>query len=154
MPISEHPNIEILQMPTDPDILGFGNRWFKEAFKAAESAVLPRGNRINVLPAAYFLATKFEAFDHRGAGDYVLSRDMEDLVIVIDGREEIVEEVLAAYEDLRLYLAERIKELISAPGFLDALPGFLPPDGASQARVHLVEARFRKIARTCGDNVC
>lgn len=77
---------------------------------------------------------------------------MEDMVTVVDGREEIVEEVLAACEDLRLYLATRIKELIGVPNFLDALPGFLPPDSASQARVQIVEERFKKIARAYGGN--
>ena len=81
-------------MPTNPDILGFGNRWFAEAFRAAEPMILPQNRCINVLAAPYFLATKLEAFDGRGTGDYVMSRDMEDLVTIIDGRKEIVDEVL------------------------------------------------------------
>ncbi len=56
-------------MPTNPDVLGFGNVWFARAFKAARKVELPSGQRLRLLPAAYFLATKFEAFDHRGGDD-------------------------------------------------------------------------------------
>ena len=132
-------------MPTNPNILGFGNRWFAKAFKVAAPAVLASGRTIRVLPAAYFLATKLEAFDHRGAGDYVLSRDMEDLVAVIDGRTEIVGDILNADEELRLYLANRMSELIGTSAFLEALPGFLPPDAASQARSRMILERIKQI---------
>ncbi len=49
-------------MPTDPKILGFGNRWFTLAYEASEWTTLPSGKRIRLLPAPYFLATKLEAF--------------------------------------------------------------------------------------------
>jgi len=78
-------------MPTNPDLLGFGNVWFARAFAAAFDYRLPSGARIRLLPAPYFLATKIEAFEQRGAGDYLLSRDIEDLVAILDGRPEVVE---------------------------------------------------------------
>lgn len=53
-------------MPTNPQILGFGNQWFSPAFKMAEPVALPSGKRIRMLPAPYFLATKLEAFNDRG----------------------------------------------------------------------------------------
>ena len=80
-------------MPTDFEILGFGNRWFTLAYKASEWTTLPSGKRIRLLPAPYFIATKLEAFDCRGKSDYLMSRDMEDIVTVLDGRPEIVSEV-------------------------------------------------------------
>ena len=63
-------------MPTDPRILGFGNRWFSMAFSEAEPITLPSGKQIRILTAPYFLATKLEAFGSRGSGDYLMSRDM------------------------------------------------------------------------------
>ncbi len=32
-------------MPTNPELLGFGNIWFKEAFQAAKQLMLPSGTR-------------------------------------------------------------------------------------------------------------
>ena len=121
-------------MPTDPSILGFGNIWFARAFTAAQEVELPSGSTLRLLPAVYFLATKLEAFDNRGEGDFLLSRDMEDVVAVLDGRPELVNEVKAAEKDLRLYLVKRFSDLIRDQNFIDALPGHLPPDTASQAR--------------------
>ena len=93
-------------MPTDPNILGFGNRWFSKAFSSAVPYRLTSGQQIMLLPAPFFLATKIEAFKHRGNDDYVLSTDMEDIVTIIDGRSEIIEEVSSSDSDLKTYLNE------------------------------------------------
>jgi hypothetical protein len=50
------------------------------------SVELPSGAGVRSVSAPYFLATKLEAFDGRGSGDYLTSHDIEDLVAVIDGR--------------------------------------------------------------------
>jgi hypothetical protein len=49
-------------MPTKPELLGFGDIWFRRAFKAAKLLSLPTDTRIRVLPVPYFLATKIEIF--------------------------------------------------------------------------------------------
>jgi hypothetical protein len=98
-------------MPTDPGILGFGDRWFNLAYEASEWTTLPSGKRIRLLPSSYFLATKFEAFESRGEGDYLMSRDMEDIITVLDGRSEIVSEIRQANEELKDYLAQRCSML-------------------------------------------
>jgi len=41
-------------MPTHPEILGFGNEWYKPAFDAAEWGVLPSGNKIRIVSSPYF----------------------------------------------------------------------------------------------------
>lgn len=73
-------------MPTHSDILGFGNQWYAAAYTAAISVSLPSGKLIRVLPAPYFLATKFDAFRGRGNQDYLLSKDMEDIITILDGK--------------------------------------------------------------------
>ncbi len=133
-------------MPTDPAVLGFGNRWFAKAFRAANWATLPSGKRIRLLPAPYFLATKIEAFNYRGKGDFHLSYDIEDLVAVLDGRAEVVIEVRKAEPDLRCYIGDYFLELLQDINFLDALPGYLPPDTASQDRLLLIIERMKAIA--------
>ena len=140
------PDIILDVMPTDSKILGFGNRWFKHAFRTAEWTTLPSGNKIKFLHATCFLATKLEAFDSRGENDYLISRDIEDVITVLDGRPEIITEVHEASIELREYLALRCSVLLSDRNFLEALPGLLLPDAASQARHDLIIERIKKIA--------
>lgn len=133
-------------MPTDPQILGFGNRWFAQAYHASGWAILPSGKRIRLLPSPYFLATKMDAFEQRGGNDYLLSRDLEDIVSVLDGRSEVVSEIAQAEDEIKNYLKEKITILSHERAFLDALSGYLPPDAASQARVGLIIDRLKAIS--------
>jgi len=71
---------------------------------------------------------------------------MEDLIAVVDGRAELVGEIRAAQNDVRSYLAKEIIKLLGAREFLDALPGHLAPDSASQERITTVMTRLREIA--------
>lgn len=139
-------NVVLDIMPTSPEILGFGNEWYGPALDAATSVELLSGRQIRMVTAPYFLATKLVAFYGRGNGDYMMSHDIEDLVAVIDGRPEIVQEVKEADETLRRYLKERFMLLVQDALFIDALPGHLPGDAASQARVPLVLERLTAIA--------
>jgi hypothetical protein len=133
-------------MPTDERVLGFGNRWYRPALANAQLLVLPPGERIRVVTAPYFLATKLEAFVGRGAEDYLASHDLEDIVTVIDGRPEIVAEVEQADMDLRRYLAKRFASFLASRSFLDALSAHLPPDAASQGRLPILLNRLRQLA--------
>lgn len=138
-------NIILDVMPTDPSILGFGNRWFSKAFVSAVPHCLPSGQQIKVLPAPFFLATKIEAFKHRGNDDYILSTDMEDIITLIDGRAEIIEEVSRSDNELKIYLNEFFSFIRYNPAFYESLPGHLPPDKASQARSAQILQRIEKI---------
>ena len=64
----------------------------------------------------------------------------------MDGRPELVSEIGAAEPEVRAFIAGEIRTLLRAPDFVDALPGFLLPDAASQARRALREDRLRAIA--------
>jgi len=133
-------------MPMEPKILGFENQWFSRAYEAAEWTTLPSGIKIRLLPATYFLATKLDAFEHRGKNDYLISRDMEDIITVLDGRPEIIAEVHKADIELKDYLASKCTALLINPDFHVALPGLMLPDTASQARSKLIIDRMNKIA--------
>lgn len=135
-------------MPTKPEVLGFGNEWYQPALETAESVELPSGRRIRMVTAPYFLATKLAAFDGRGKGDYMMSHDMEDIVAVLDGRSETVDEVRRSAERVRHYLAARFHTLLADRNFIDALPGHLPGDEGSQARLPLIIERIEAIAKT------
>ena len=134
-------------MPLDERILGFSNRWYKTAIAAAQVHELDADLRIRVVTAPYFCATKIEAFRGRGKGDYLASHDLEDLITVVDGRPELVEELRSAPNDVRSYLAEAIGQMLEINKFIDALPGYLLPDDASQSRITIVLERLNQISR-------
>jgi hypothetical protein len=133
-------------MPISEGILGFSNRWYRAAMETAETLKLAPDLEIRVVTAPFFLATKLGAFRGRGRGDFFGSRDLEDLIAVIDGRDTVVTEIEAGSADLRAYIRGEIQRLLSNPSFLDALPGFLPPDQVSQSRIGIVLRRLQQLA--------
>jgi hypothetical protein len=104
-------------MPSAAEILGFENRWQREALPFAIDVELPSGTVIRAVSPPYLLATKLEAFKSRGNGDFLGSRDFGDVIVLIDGREELVDEVRTADLGLQLYLAETLTDLAQDPGF-------------------------------------
>ena len=93
------------------------------------------------------MATKLEAFKGRGGRDYFASHDLEDVISVIDGRPELLEEVRRTSDDLRAYLAIEFIALLRDSRFVDALPGHLPPDAASQSRIPMLLNRIGDLTR-------
>ncbi|PLX49790.1 MAG: hypothetical protein C0613_06330 [Desulfobulbaceae bacterium] len=130
-------------MPTHQQIFGFGSPWYEEAMRHSISQELPSGKLIRMITAPYFLACKFAAFDNRGNNDFMMSHDMEDIVAVVDGRPGLAGEIGQASDPLRAHLARRFRELVGNPRFREALPGNMPPDAASQARVPIIFERMR-----------
>lgn len=131
-------------MPTDSSILGFTNRWYGPALENSQRIRIGE-NEIRLITAPYFLATKLEAFHGRGKNDFQLSHDLEDIVTVIDGRSEIVDDVHFAPEDLQKYLSNQFQTLLSNREFREAIPVHLLPDAASQQRVGLVLKRMQQL---------
>jgi hypothetical protein len=133
-------------MPTRPNVLGFGNAWYSPALESAQQVMLPSGKPVRLVTAPYFVATKFAAFESRGADDHMMSHDLEDIIVVVDGRQEIVAEVESSEPALRSFLASSFRRLLDEPRFVEAIPGFLPGDSASQARLPMLIDRIRSIA--------
>jgi predicted nucleotidyltransferase len=134
-------------MPSLESILGFSNRWYPLALNSAEQVVLPSGRRIRLIGAPAFLATKLEAFDGRGQGDFLFSHDLGDLIAVVDGRDALLNECRRCSADLRAWLGGRLGALLAMPSFVESLAGHLPGDAASQERLPEVKAKLREIAR-------
>ena len=104
-------------MPDDQQVLGFSNRWYADALKTATTHELSENLSIRLVSPPYFLATKLEAYKGRGKGDTLSSHDIEDLLTLIDGRDSLVDEVSAAPEKLRDYLAEEFGQLLNDSNF-------------------------------------
>lgn len=98
-------------MPDDPQILSFSNVWYKDAYSKAMEYQLKDGLSIRLVRPEYFVATKLEAYLGRGNHDPLGSRDIEDILILIDGRPELSRELLAAPVELRKYVSSQLKSL-------------------------------------------
>ena len=133
-------------MPISEEILHFGNRWYEPAYARANPYALAADLTIRMISAPLFLATKWEAFAGRGAGDYFASRDVEDIVTVVAGRAELVREIAAERGDVRDWNARNVQELL-ASGEADYLvEGILPPSHLAPGLAVRVLERFRAIA--------
>ncbi len=138
---TDYGRVQVDVMPTDPDILGFSNRWYKKAIEQAEKIPLSSGIIISVVSAPYFLATKLEAFKGRGDGDY-FSHDLEDLIFVVENRDRLVVELMDCDQELRSYLGSEMQALLNDQ-FLNVLPGLLVNQGAENS----VEQTLRLISK-------
>lgn len=138
--------IKVDIMPPDPSVIGFSNPLYPEAIRASAPIALEPGLDIHLITAPYFIATKLAAFASRGHGDYLRSPDIEDVVIVLDGRPELAGEIENGPTELRLFLSSGSRALLETRAFREALAGHLDPDEASQAREGLILRRFQQIA--------
>ena len=129
-------------VPLDERVLGFANRWYKPGFEAAITATLPSGLHLRHLSAPYFMATKLEAFNDRGNNDVYLSHDLEDVITVVDGREELIGELTSAQPDVRDFVAQTLRGILRHPDFTNALPGIV----SQSTRTGLVLQRFTRIS--------
>lgn len=125
---------------------GFANRWYPQALTTAVKTALPSGLLIRLVSAPMFVATKLEAFADRGQNDYLFSHDLGDLMAVIDGRAELIEECRQLDEESKDYLRNWMQRLLATPAFIEALPGHLPGDIANQARVPELTERLHLFA--------
>lgn len=140
--------IKVDLMPTDETVLSFSNRWYPLAADTATNFRLPSGKLIRLISAPAFLGTKFEAFSGRGRRDLLGSHDLEDIVSVIDGRPELADEIRAAPDQLRRYLASRCSDLLATANFVDYLPGMIRDDDPSAQRSEIVVDRLKSMAAT------
>jgi predicted nucleotidyltransferase len=136
--------IKVDVMPTSGAVLGFRNQWYAAAIaNAIEVDVL--GERFRIVDAPHFCATKLDAYADRGGGD-LYHHDLEDVIAIVDGRVELQSELARAAHGVRSYVERALRDLLKNPAFLEALPGHLPGDTASQARLPLVLERLRALA--------
>ena len=130
-------------MPTDASVLGFSNRWYPHAIAAAVTVDLRTDLKIRLISGPCFLATKLEAFRSRGKHDFLMSHDLEDILIVVDGRPELPDEMRSADPELAAFVAAQFQGLLSDHDFLNAVPGLLRDEG----RESIVTDRMEKICR-------
>lgn len=104
---------------------------------------LAPGLRIRCVSAVAFVATKLEAFADRGAGDILGSHDLEDVLNIVDGCEELAIELTAAPVNVRSAVALAFAGLLEHRDFADALPGLI----AEPERAGVVLQRLRGMSQ-------
>lgn len=102
-------------MPTDDKSIGFSNIWYPEGFAKAINYVLDEYITIKILSPPLYLATKLEAFKDRGKGDGRTSQDFEDIVFVLENRQQIWTEIQETEGILKEYLLNEFTGLIKNP---------------------------------------
>lgn len=143
--------IKVDTMPMQGQVLGFSNDFYAVAVKTAVTKEIAEGLEIRLISAPCFLATKIEAFLDRGKGDFMESHDLEDVIAVVDGRPEIIDEIGNSSLELRSFLAKIFQDFLQEEDFMDAVPALLPPDEASQKRVSIVIERIESIASSISE---
>jgi len=142
----QHTGLVLDVMPLNTSVLGFTNRWYADALRDANEIRLRSNLTLRAITAPYFLGTKIEAFRGRGGEDYFASHDLEDFIAVVDGRLSLLDEVEAARAELRRFIGEAVRKLLADSRFLDAMPGYLMPDEASQRRIDDLTRKLRALA--------
>lgn len=137
-------------MPLDEKTLGFTNSWYQSAMETAEDCEFLPGLTIRIVSPVYFCATKIEAFNGRGKGDYFGSHDLEDVIAVIDGRSELISEMENAQNEVRQYLATKIRTWLENERFMDALPGHIG-NTSDLGRLRIVMERLKEISSLAKD---
>jgi hypothetical protein len=113
-------------MASTDSMRGPTNRWYSIGFDSIQKIQI-EGVLIQILSAACYLATKFEAYNHRGNGDYRTSHDFEDIIYVIDNRTTIIEEVRVADKRIRDFLKSEFKKILNTPYAEEILSAHLHP---------------------------
>jgi len=134
-------------MPADAetaDLLGCNNRWFKDGLASAQWHELPSGRRIRLFSPPYFLGSKLEAYAGRGAQNPLGSQDLEDILNLVNGREELANEVASTAPELRSYLSQTLAELLGNNDF-----GYLVQDAAhgDSEREQIIWQRLHQIVQ-------
>ena len=100
-------------MPISEKVLGFSNKWYAPGFKRAIDFEIDKQHIVKIFPAAYFIASKLEAFKSRGKDDGRTSSDFEDIVFVLNYRNKIWEELQKADKEVMQYLKNEFSKLLA-----------------------------------------
>jgi hypothetical protein len=133
-------------MPADGDVLGFRNRWYDIGALTAVRYEIAKGLSIRIVTAPVFVATKWEAFHERGAGEWYGSHDIEDIVTVVAGRPALLEELRRADQALRACVVDQTRDFLGSGVADDVILGALPDARLLPGTTGTVRGRFEAIA--------
>jgi hypothetical protein len=92
------------------------------------------------------VATKLEAFADRGTDDCIASRDFEDVILLVDSREELGSELDGAPGELRAYVRDELNRVMRRGTFEYGVEGALTGPGARARAESVTIPRLRASA--------
>ena len=110
-----------IMMPTDPNLIGFSNRWYPDGFKFAETVKLDSQTRVSIFSVPYFLASKWEAFKSRGKSNFRASHDFEDMVFVFEHCHDLELKLVDAPQDVLEYLRIEVGSMLHNDDFIEGI---------------------------------
>lgn len=138
-------------MAHDPRVLGFAGRWYGEAVEHAQTRRLTTGRSVLVPTPALLMACKLEAWNDRGRADPYASKDLEDIVALLDGCLELHESLADADRILQSFVSTMLEEIRMSQNLLDVVLGQLPVGGDVAARERRLLDTIQKIV-VCGNS--
>jgi len=129
-------------LPHKPTDMMVTNRWFPYLVAESERIEVLQGRFAWIASAPCFIATKLEAFFSRGNGDHLMSKDIEDILAVVDGREEILEEMKFSAPDVGGFVRASIAGLLDDGRFMECVPQIVP----EASRVEILIGRLNEMA--------
>jgi hypothetical protein len=135
-------------MSADPAVQGFSNRWYAAAIEHAEEVSLPSGVRLRVITPTFLLATKLDAFQNRGNGDFGMSHDLEDIFVLLAGMPDLLEGIRTSQDDASRFVAAELRRLSVIPDFLDHVAWHFPGTPHGQAQGLALTAQLMEFAES------
>lgn len=136
-------NVKIDFIPTEGNILGFFNKWHKKGVEVAVDYKISEHRSIKIFPVAVFIASKIEAFKHRGNNDYRTSHDIEDVIAVLNGNSNILESIASSDKDVKDYLKSNFSQIMASPYFSEIIYAHLPSN--DKGRANHIENIIKKV---------
>lgn len=126
-------------MPIDENVLGFVNCWYKPGFETAVTYQLPNQYTIRILTPAYFFATKLEAYFDRGEQDFWGSKDLEDIIYLIDVCDDLLDSIRASDLSVREFIGKSAEALLNTELMEDYVLGQLTGKHQEARRTCIME---------------
>lgn len=134
-------------VPAGQHLGASGNKWDDLAVETALEVELEPGLMIRHASAPAFLALKWAAHLDRGHADPLASHDLEDILALIASRPRLTDEIEAAPDALRTYLAEHAREFEKDPYAQDLLAAHLNNAQDPARTIAAVREGLQRIAR-------
>lgn len=135
--------IKVDVMPSKESILGFAEGWYQAGFSTAMQVKVTDTCSWRVLSPPFAVAAKFAAFWDRGIVDPGASPDLEDIISIVNGRQELRDELANAEPACREYVRGSISKVLANPGTADVIQYHLPLAG--QQRASIVHQRLKEM---------
>ncbi len=117
--------IEVDIMPARMPMVIPPSRMLELGFQFAEPHELEDNLEIFALSAPGLLAAKLEAFGDRGIRDVHMSKDLDDIVALLDRRLGIGDEIAVASDEMRQFIASSTRRLLADSNVLDLIADLL-----------------------------